>query len=168
MRVRIVLVGVVVLAACSVTTTPQPVSVAPTDAPERATQIAADPELVSGQANYYLRCVHCHGYSGEGQLTTTTENTRGLGMHIVPPHNGTGHTWEHPDQLLMEVIRKGIQNPLDQYPMPAFEGVMTDKEMRQVLTYIKLWWTDEQRRYQIQLTENRTSQNQEFGLAEDS
>jgi len=117
-----------------------------------------------GQAIYDLRCAHCHGYGGEGQLSTTVENTRSLGMHIVPSHDATGHTWEHPDQLLLTVIQQGIRNPLDQYPMPAFESVLSPEEIEQVLDYLRLWWTDEQRNYQADLTQPYIELNRELGI----
>lgn len=163
-RVCLALTGVGMLAACSASSTPESLAIAPTDSPQRAAQIASDPDLMGGRANYDLLCAHCHGYGGEGQIASTVQNTRSLGMNTVPPHNATGHTWQHPDQLLIAVIRQGIQNPLDHYPMRPFEGVMTADEITQVLKYIRLWWTDEQRAYQTQLTENRSDQDREFGI----
>lgn len=133
---------------------PAPVSrdIRPTDSPQRAATIAADEALMVGKEQYDLRCGHCHGFGGEGQVATTIENTLSLGMNTVPAHDATGHTWQHPDQLLVEVIKRGIQNPLDQFPMPPFAAVMSDDEMYAVLEYMKLWWTDDQRAYQAGLT----------------
>lgn len=33
-------------------------------------------------------------------------------QHPPPPHDSTGHTWHHPDQLLLALIRVGIGLPL--------------------------------------------------------
>ena len=155
----------VLLAACSGASTPTSLVVVPTDSPQRATQIAADTLLTEGQSGYDLRCAHCHGYDGNGQIASSIDNTRSLGMLPVPAHNATGHTWQHPDQLLLQVIRQGIQNPLDHYPMPAFGDVLTDGESNQILAYIRLWWTDEQRAYQIEVTRRRAEIDREFDLA---
>ena len=142
------------LSACAqATSTPQP-GVISTDSPQRQTRIAANPMLGIGKEAYNLRCGHCHGFNGEGQLIQTVENTLSLGMSLVPAHDSTGHTWQHPDQLLLRVIKEGISNPLDQFPMEPYAEVMTDDQINAVISYIKLWWTDEQRQHQRELTEN--------------
>lgn len=154
--------------ACSANPTPAPLPIQPTDSPERIAEIAASPSLQIGEQVYIRQCAHCHGYSGEGQPPSSAQNTLNLGMNTVPSHNATGHTWQHPDQLLVEVIRVGIQNPLDHFPMPSFEGRLTDEEITAVIEYIKLWWTDEQRDSQRRVTERRAEIEAEFGISEDS
>ncbi|MDX2141405.1 MAG: hypothetical protein SF123_25190, partial [Chloroflexota bacterium] len=79
--------GVVVLTGCQTSSEPPSVAVRPTDSPERAAIIAADPNLVAGQRTYNMYCAHCHGYAGEGQLAATVPNTQQLGLHTVPPHD---------------------------------------------------------------------------------
>lgn len=145
----------VIMAGCQSSPEPPTVAVRPTDSPERAAMIASDPNLQVGEQVYNLRCAHCHGDSGEGQLASTVPNTVQLGLHTVPPHDATGHTWQHPSQRLREVILNGIQNPLDLYPMPPFEGVVTDEEIDHLIAYLALWWTDEQRTWQQRVTQRR-------------
>jgi hypothetical protein len=123
-----------------------------------------DPVLIEGERNYNLLCAHCHGYNGEGQLAITISETQQLGMHIVPAHDSTGHTWQHPEQLLIRVIKEGVQNPLDQYPMPAYGDALSDETINAILTYIKLWWTEEQRAHQRGLTENWARIDRELGI----
>lgn len=142
-----------VAAACGAPSMPEPLPIPPTDSPERALTIRADSILRMGQQQYELRCAHCHGYMGEGQLRQTIEYTLSIGMKTVPAHDATGHTWQHPDQLLYRVIAEGVENPLNQYPMEAYAGTMSDAEIRAVIAYMKLWWTDEQRAFQQHLTE---------------
>lgn len=153
--------------SCSTNPTPAPLPIQPTDSPERATAIATDPILQTGEQTYLRYCAHCHGYGGEGQPPASAQNTINLGMNTVPPHNATGHTWQHPNQLLIEVIQTGIQNPLDHFPMPAFEGRLSDEEIAAVIEYIKLWWTDEQRQHQRAVTERRAEIEAEFGISEE-
>lgn len=131
-----------------------------TPAPQQPTVASAftvptmiDPVLSQGQSLYNRWCAHCHGYNGEGQLASTVENTLNLGMKTVPAHDSTGHTWQHPDNLLVQVIKKGIQNPLNHYQMPAFEGTLTDTEINSLLSYMRQWWTDEQRQHQAAVTQ---------------
>lgn len=159
--------GVVVLAGCQTSSEPPVVAVRPTDSPERAAIIAADPNLVVGQRTYNMYCAHCHGYAGEGQLTATVPNTQQLGLHTVPPHDATGHTWQHPSQLIRQVILNGIQNPLNHYQMGAFEGTVTDEQIDPLIAYMSLWWTDEQRAWQVQVTQRRAELDVEYGFTDD-
>lgn len=117
------------------------------------TPVLRNPALIRGRQNYEVFCAHCHGLAGEGQLASTIENTLNLGMHTVPPHDASGHTWQHPDQLLLIAIRDGIENPLSHYVMAGYGDVMTDGEIMEVINYMKLFWTHDQRRYQALLTE---------------
>ncbi len=154
------------MAGCQAGSEPPTIVVRPTDSPERAAVIAADPDLQVGERVYNLRCAHCHGFSGEGQLASTVPNTRQLGLHTVPPHDATGHTWQHPSQRLRAVILNGIQNPLDLYPMPPFEGVVADEEIDDLIEYLALWWTEEQRTWQQRVTERRAELDAEYGISE--
>lgn len=159
--------GAVIPGGCQTSSEPPAVDVHPTDAPERPAVIAANPNLQAGQTIYNLRCAHCHGYAGEGQLLSTVPNTEQLGLHTVPPHDATGHTWQHPSQLIEQVILHGIQNPLDHYPMPPFDAVVTEAEIDQLIAYMSLWWTDEQRAWQAQVTPHRAELDAEFGIPSD-
>ncbi|MEZ4670634.1 MAG: cytochrome c [Anaerolineae bacterium] len=158
------LVLMLVMVACqSVPQRPDLAIVVPTESPQRVLILKANPALLLGKEQYDMRCAHCHGYVGEGQLDRTIDNTLDLGMLTVPPHNATGHTWQHADDLLIKVIQEGIVNPLDQFPMPPFKDVMTLTEIKAVIRYIKLWWTDEQRAYQERITRYRKDRLAELG-----
>lgn len=39
--------------------------------------------------------------------------------------------------------------------MGAFEGTITDEEIDQLIAYMRLWWTDEQRAWQDEVTRHR-------------
>jgi mono/diheme cytochrome c family protein len=152
MRFRFALViFFVALAACSSARQPSITLVAPESL---ATSEFADPVLRQGQIDYNTHCGHCHGYNGEGQIGEILQTARQQGMRPVPPHNADGNTWRYADQLLVRLIKEGVSNPLDQFPMPGYAGVLTDEQIMGILAYIKLWWTDEQRAYQAQVTAN--------------
>ena len=93
----------------------------------------------------------------EGQIPATIQRSLDSGLNPVPALDATGHAWKHPDQLLLRVIQEGIQNPLNNFQMAGYSDMMTDEEMMAILAYIKLWWTDEQRAFQRDLTEYRAS-----------
>jgi hypothetical protein len=85
-------------------------------------------------------------------------------MKLVPALDSTGDAWRYADMLLVEVIKNGIQNPLDQYPMLGWSAVMNDGEITNLLAYIKLWWTDEQRAHQAEVSANLIAARRESGL----
>ena len=133
-----------------------------TEDPRRDMLLAADPGLQAGRDQYNLRCAHCHGYDGEGEIQVSAVDTLALGMKVVPPHNATSHTWMHPEQLLVQFVRQGAPNPLFRFQMPAYGEVLTDDEIRQILDYISLWWTDSQREHYQALTAARAEIEAQF------
>jgi len=90
------------------------------------------PELVAqGQVVYTETCAACHGPEGEGD--------------VGPPLNGSAHAWHHMDNQLRSVIRDGIPNT----QMVGHKDHLTDQEIDAVISFIKTWWTPEQRRMQL-------------------
>ncbi len=108
--------------------------------------------MAAAQHNYETYCAHCHGFSGDGQSPASQERTVAAGYHAVPRHDTQGHTWQHPDQLLFQTIKYGIDNPLTQYIMSGHADRLSDAEIRSVIDYIRRFWTDEQRVHQAKLT----------------
>ncbi|MCB1470561.1 MAG: hypothetical protein KDK08_26195, partial [Rhizobiaceae bacterium] len=66
---------------------------------------------------------------------------------FAPPHDGTGHTSEHPDFALIQLTKSGEAGvtclPLDENAMPKFEEALTDRQVLDVLSYIKSTWPEE-------------------------
>ncbi|RKF07695.1 hypothetical protein DEM25_008030 [Oceaniradius stylonematis] len=62
----------------------------------------------------------------------------------APPHDETGHTWHHPDQVLFDITKLGVVRAanLENYrsAMPAYEDILTDDEIIAILSYIKSTW----------------------------
>ncbi len=72
---------------------------------------------------------------------------------IPPPHNANGHTWHHPDQLLMDIIQNGLAFAVEGQPtMPAFKDTLSPEETGMIVAYIKTLWTPEQRSFQATVT----------------
>ena len=141
-----------IFSACQPSNTldsPPPDTIKPEDVP---TVNPTDQPLYLAQQNYNKQCAHCHGWAGDGQPQSTIENAQKRGYHTVPRHDSAGHTWQHPDQILFEVIKYGVQSPTNLYPMPSFDEKFTDDEIFGLIEYIKQWWTDSQRERQSVLT----------------
>jgi mono/diheme cytochrome c family protein len=100
-----------------------------------------DPAQVSaGAAVYAARCAACHGTNLEGQ--PNWRERLPSGRLPAPPHDRTGHTWHHPDPVLFEVVKDGFNRAAPGYEtdMPAFAGVLSDRQIAAVLAYIKSRW----------------------------
>ena len=96
-----------------------------------------------GQTIYRDNCASCHGIDLAGQIGWQTEILDG--RRLAPPHDETGHTWHHPDELLFNMTKYGFEEMLGQeYPnnMPVYEDVLSDNELLAVLGYIKSTWPE--------------------------
>jgi mono/diheme cytochrome c family protein len=111
---------------------------------------ALDPAIVEqGRAIYQRQCASCHGPEGEGAPNWQQRNAQG--ELPAPAHDPEGHTWKHSDAMLYRIVREGWRDPFnktERLTMPAFEEVLSPKEIRAVVTYLKTLWTPKQRRFQ--------------------
>lgn len=111
--------------------------------PEAAVDVAL------GQSIYEANCATCHGAQGEGQSNWQQPDAEG--KLPAPPHDSTGHTWHHPDGLLLEIIAQGGGAPDSN--MPAYAEILSKEEMEAVLAYIKTFWSAQDREFQRRVTE---------------
>jgi mono/diheme cytochrome c family protein len=110
------------------------------------------PDLSRGAAIYAEACASCHGAKLEGQPDWRSPGPDG--RLPAPPHDETGHTWHHPDQILMEIMAKGTAAVVGrgyESNMPGFTGVYTEAEMKDVLAWIKSQWPKRERAYQAEV-----------------
>ena len=101
-------------------------------------------QVALGKRVYADHCAACHGANLEGQPNWQAELPEG--GRPAPPHDATGHTWHHPDELLFEIVHKGPASstlPGYIYRMPAFGETLSDEEIWAVLAYIKSTWLPE-------------------------
>jgi len=99
--------------------------------------------IALGRTVYDANCAACHGAKLEGQPDWQTPLPSG--RLPAPPHDATGHTWHHPDELLLAIIRFGTAAVVGngyQSDMPGFEGRLTADEMTAALDYIKSTWPE--------------------------
>jgi mono/diheme cytochrome c family protein len=107
----------------------------------------ADPRDASrialGVQVYVQHCASCHGAKLEGQPEWRKRLPNG--KLPAPPHDETGHTWHHPDDVLFGITKQGLV-PGKYAPegyesnMPAFGGKLSDDEIWAVLAFIKSHW----------------------------
>ncbi|MDB5860934.1 MAG: cytochrome c class [Ramlibacter sp.] len=118
-----------------------------------------DPQVVAqGAAIYAARCASCHGARLEGQPNWRERDASG--RLPAPPHDASGHTWHHPDQVLFDITKYGVAQAahLPDYvtAMPKYEGVLADAEIVAVLSWIKAQWPAKIRAQQDEVTRQHT------------
>ena len=91
---------------------------------------------------YSQQCAACHGAKLQGQPNWRVRLPNG--RLPAPPHDESGHTWHHPDNVLFGITQRGLVPPYappDYHSdMPAFGGKLSDDEIWAVLAYIKSHW----------------------------
>ena len=63
----------------------------------------------------------------------------------APPHDETGHTWHHPDDVLVAITTHGTEALIGgdyRSNMIGFGDVLSDQDILDVLAYIKSTWPD--------------------------
>ena len=110
-------------------------------------------DIVAGQSLYADNCASCHGANLEGQPNWQSPNADGV--LPAPPHDRTGHTWHHDDELLFEYTKLGGAAALEvrgvtgfNSGMPAFNETLTDDEIWDILAYIRSTWPEREREAQ--------------------
>ncbi len=106
-----------------------------------------DRDLTKGRVLYGEHCASCHGINLEGQPNWQTPDDNGV--LPAPPHDETGHTWHHDNQLLFEYTRLGGEAALAvrgvtsfASGMPGFSDELTENEIWDILAYIRSTWPD--------------------------
>ena len=93
-----------------------------------------------GKILYEQNCASCHMINLSG-----AKNWKGLdedGHRKAPPLNGTGHTWHHDDKTLHAIIKYGFAKLVKNYEgkMMGFGEKLSDKDIDNILAYIKSYW----------------------------
>ncbi len=116
-----------------------------------ASAAAAEPprDVGLGATIYAEACASCHGANLEGQPDWMSRLPSG--RMPAPPHDASGHTWHHPDEILFRLVKEGVSAIVGkgyQSDMPAFAGVLSDEDIRAVLAFIKSTWPERERMFQ--------------------
>ena len=110
-------------------------------------QSRADPRDASkvalGAKVYAENCAACHGAKLEGQPNWREKLPNG--RMPAPPHDESGHTWHHTDQVLFGITKQGLVPGKYAPPgyvsdMPAFGDKLSDDDIWAVLSFIESHW----------------------------
>ena len=102
-------------------------------------------DLANGRVLYAENCASCHGANLEGQPDWRSPDENGV--LPAPPHDETGHTWHHDNQLLLDYTRFGGAQALAARGvtgvasgMPGFGDTLRNEEIWDILAYIRSTW----------------------------
>ena len=121
--------------------------------------------VARGEALYAAHCAACHGAALEGEANWRVADEGGY--LPAPPHNETGHTWHHPSPVLIDITRRGTAAVVGggyRSRMPGFGEVLTDREILEVLAYVKSTWPERIRQIHTQRTEAYVAATGDRGL----
>lgn len=97
---------------------------------------------VLGRRVYAAHCAACHGAKLEGQPNWRARGSDG--RLPAPPHDASGHTWHHPDEVLFRITKLGVAKAANlknyESAMPVYEGTLSDEEIVAALSWIKSQW----------------------------
>lgn len=100
--------------------------------------------ISAGRVIYDAHCASCHGKQLEGQRNW--RDRLPSGRLPAPPHDDSGHTWHHRDDVLFAITKQGLVPPVAppgyQTDMPAFGDRLSDDDIWNVLAYIRSRWSD--------------------------
>ena len=94
-----------------------------------------------GKELYGQHCASCHGKDLQGEPNWKVPKPNG--RMPAPPHDMTGHTWHHSDQVLFEMTKRGTEAYVGRdykSEMIGFKDILSDKEIVAVLSFIKSTW----------------------------
>jgi mono/diheme cytochrome c family protein len=111
--------------------------------PPSAPSIGGNPPGTVG-----LLCAPCHNADLSDE--PDWKIPKADGTYPAPAHDSRGHTWHHPDQLLLQIIREGLDIPGT--TMPTFGDKLTDPEILSIIEYLRSNRDPEQRSAQWQVT----------------
>lgn len=85
-------------------------------------------------------CAGCHGEVSAGPVSPSEDSP----ARSAPPHDASGHTWEHPDFALFQLTKSGevtaLCKEIGASDMPQFDKALSDEQILDVLSYIKSTW----------------------------
>lgn len=90
-----------------------------------------------GEILYKKHCQVCHQKDGVGEPPVPL-GIRRPDFSPAMPLNETSHAWHHSDEHLVKMILEGLGN---KSRMPAWKQVLSEKQARDLVAYIKSLWS---------------------------
>lgn len=156
-RTRLLALGMLLVVGACTGRAGDDTIVVPTLVPQPGSDISVpplpelDPELIAeGAGLYAANCAECHGADlrGDPDWMTPADD----GGYRPPPHDSSGHTWHHADDLLIQIVLTGygFEEPLSR--MPQFADRLDRDQVVAILEFIKSHWGQEEHEFQWMVT----------------
>ena len=94
--------------------------------------------VTRGSLIYKQHCSSCHGKNLEGAPSWRLRLPNG--KLPAPPHDESGHTWQHSDKILFSLTKQGPTKIIRgdcKGDMPGLDKTLTDDQIIELLSYIK-------------------------------
>lgn len=101
--------------------------------------------VAQGEILYAQYCAKCHGANLEG--APNWKQRLPDGSLPPPPHDSSGHTWHHSDEVLINITENG-GDPADNSKMIPFKDQLSREEVVAILEFVKSKWGRAEREYQ--------------------
>ena len=155
--ILLALAGLILFGVLFVLLMPQPYSnTTASPVPESITLMPDDRAVTAqGRLIYQGQCASCHGADLEGQVGWRDQLIDG--KRLAPPHDETGQTWHHPDEMFFQLTKNGIGAMMSKpYPndMPIYKEILSDAEIVATLSYIKSQWPENTQAIHDQINAN--------------
>jgi mono/diheme cytochrome c family protein len=94
----------------------------------------------TGKLLYQRHCATCHGRYLQGQPLWQLDQKSPV--RRAPAHDESGHTWQHADETIFQITKLGWYDkaPNVLSAMPGFKNVLDDREILDVIAFIKARW----------------------------
>lgn len=93
--------------------------------------------VAAGKKLYIKYCQACHQKDGVGE-PSIPRYIRLQGYITAMPLNQSSHAWHHGDKQLVKMILEGSRRTKR---MPAWKGVLSEKQVHKIVAYIKSLWS---------------------------
>jgi len=135
------------LSGCQAAPTDEPITINGITVP--SVPVISVENIAQGETLYLQYCASCHGAELEGD--PNWKQTLPDGSFPPPPQDSTGHTWHHPDSLLIKLISDG-GDPEFGGTMPPFGDKLSEEEIVSILDFIKSNFEKNEREFQWWVT----------------
>jgi mono/diheme cytochrome c family protein len=95
--------------------------------------LALRQSILNGERIYQRLCYHCHGRQGKGD---NNDYMASIG-HKPADHSDLAAMQKLSDEEFFIALRDGVKDERGWFTMPPWQSVLTDREMRDVIVYVR-------------------------------
>ena len=105
-------------------------------------KLDAAAQVARGEAIFIRNCQRCHGDAATGAGRAP----------VAPLHSDAGHTWNHADGQIIEIVLGRANQPGRM--MPSFAGLLTKADVLNIIAYLRSNWPQDKQDIQAEASRN--------------